>query len=235
MCAADICVRIRAAPMGTTGYENATAKTPWPTSAVREPRRLLRVADHHRDDRVLARQDVEAELGHPPTELARVRREALAEVVGALDQIERLEARTDDRRREAVREEVRASALAEQLDDLPAPRDVPAARAADGLAERAREDVDPRRRRRAVRASRARRARRSRPRASRRPERARRGGRRARRSRRASRGSRPSRRRRRSRRADAGHPRSLRAAPRAPPCRRSRTAPAAPCRVGSRR
>ena len=48
----------------------------------------------------------------------------------------------DDRRGEGVREEVRARALAEQLDDLAAARDVAAAGAAERLAERAGEDVD---------------------------------------------------------------------------------------------
>ena len=48
----------------------------------------------------------------------------------------------DDRRREAVREQVRPRALAQQLDDLAPAGDVAAARAADRLAERAGEDVD---------------------------------------------------------------------------------------------
>ena len=59
-----------------------------------------------------------------------------------LDQVERGEARRDDGRCEAVREEVGPRALAQQLDDLAAAGDVSAARAADRLAERAGHDVD---------------------------------------------------------------------------------------------
>ncbi len=68
-------------------------------------------------------------------------RRRVAELVGALDQVESPQAGADDRRRDAVREQVRPSALPQQLDDLAAAGDVAAARAADRLAERAGEDV----------------------------------------------------------------------------------------------
>ena len=80
------------------------------------------VADHHGHDRMLAGEDVEPELGHAGAEVGGVVAEVVAQLGGALDQIERGEARGDDRRGEAVREEVGAGALAEQLDDLGARR-----------------------------------------------------------------------------------------------------------------
>src|SRR5579862_8482967 len=69
--------------------------------------------------------------------------ETVAQLVRALDQLERAQARAGDRRRHRVGEEIRTGALAEQLDDLAAAGDVAAARTADRLAERAGEDVDP--------------------------------------------------------------------------------------------
>src|SRR5690606_6336115 len=49
----------------------------------------------------------------------------------------------DDRGRQRVAEQVRARAVAQQLDDLAAGGDEPARGAAEGLAEGAGEDVDP--------------------------------------------------------------------------------------------
>src|SRR3954447_14929045 len=100
------------------------------------------VADHHRHDRVLAGKDVEAELGHAGPEVGGVLAQRVAQLRGGLDQLERLDAGRCDRRGDAVGEQVRTGALAEELDDLAPARDVAAARAADRLAEGPGQDVD---------------------------------------------------------------------------------------------
>ena len=64
------------------------------------------------------REDVEAELGHPARKRAVFVAEPVAQLVRALDQLERAQAGGGDRRRDAVREEVRPGALAQELDDL---------------------------------------------------------------------------------------------------------------------
>ena len=73
-----------------------------------------------------------------------------------LEQIQHPQAHAGDDRRNAVREQVGARALAQPLDDFLARGDVAAAGAAQRLAERAGQDVDPRQRRRSARACRAR-------------------------------------------------------------------------------
>ena len=105
--AAEICVRIRAVPSGTTGYENATAKTPCLTRAAES-----RAAAE-------ASPTITGTIGWSPGSTSNpspscapgtsgVLPEAPAQVVGALDQVERPQARADDHGGHAVREEVRA-------------------------------------------------------------------------------------------------------------------------------
>ena len=77
------------------------------------------------------------------SETTRVLLQPVAQLGRGLDQLERGEARRDDGRGEAVREEVWPRPLPEELDDLGSARDVPAARPAHRLAERPRDDVDP--------------------------------------------------------------------------------------------
>src|SRR4051794_20921747 len=101
-----------------------------------------RVPHHDGDDRVSALDDVEAGLPHRATEARRVRPELVAQLRRPFDELDRLQAGRGDRRSDAVREQVRPGALAEELDDLPAPRDIPARSAAHRLAKRAREDID---------------------------------------------------------------------------------------------
>src|SRR4051794_33304784 len=81
-----------------------------------------RVPHHHGDDRVGALDDDEAGLRHRVTEACRVRPELVAQLRRALDELDRLQAGRGDQRSDAVREQVRPGALAEELDDLPAPR-----------------------------------------------------------------------------------------------------------------
>jgi hypothetical protein len=161
------------------------------------------LADHHRDDRVVAGPARRTRARHLRAERSRVRPER-SRVVGALDQVERAEARATTTGRDAVREEIRPARWRRMSTISCRPTRSPPLCASDRLAERAREDVDARRRRRSCAVCPAPlRARRTHRRESRPRARARRGARRARRSRRASRGSRPSRRRRRSRSAGA--------------------------------
>ena len=142
--------------------------------------------EHHRNDRMLRRA-----RGRSPAPSSRARkrspfalhapaqRRAFVALPAASSTSQR---RRGDAGRERVREEIRARALAQQLDDFRAPGGVAARRAAQRLAERAGDDVDA-----ALDAAELRRAapaarRRSRPRASRRPSPARRACRRDRRS-----------------------------------------------------
>ncbi len=86
--------------------------------------------------------DVEAGVRHRAAEAGGVGPEAVTQLRRALHQLDRLQPGGGDRRRDAVREQVRPSALAEELDDLAAARDVAAGGSSHRLAERAREHVD---------------------------------------------------------------------------------------------
>src|SRR4029079_2028219 len=86
--------------------------------------------------------DVEPRLRHGSAEPGRVGPQPVAQLGRALDELDRLEARRCDGWSDAVREEIRPGALAQQLDDLAATGDVAARRATHRLAERAGEDVD---------------------------------------------------------------------------------------------
>ena len=75
--------------------------------------------------------------------MSRVPAQLLPQLAGLGDQLQRAKARPHDRRRDAVREQVRPRALAQHVHDRRARGDVAAARAAHRLAERAGQDVDP--------------------------------------------------------------------------------------------
>ena len=60
--AADICVRMRAWPFGTTGKKKPATNNPRSSSACSQVLRALRLAQHHRNDRRLAGRDSEAGL-----------------------------------------------------------------------------------------------------------------------------------------------------------------------------
>ncbi len=81
--------------------------------------------------------------GHPFPELAGVGHQLVAQFRAFGEQIEDGDAGTDDRRRESVAEEVGAGALPQELDDFLATRGEAAGCAAQRLAERRRDDVDP--------------------------------------------------------------------------------------------
>ena len=115
------------------------------------------VAEHDRDDGVLAGQDVEFALRSSPAGRSACFRgvDRAARTISPAS-FERLERCAGDCRGEGVGEQVGPRALAKQVDDLPAAAGVAAAGAAEGLAERAGEDVDAAHRRRDARACRGR-------------------------------------------------------------------------------
>ena len=80
--------------------------------------------------------------GHLLAEIGGVGAQGFAEVVGRGEQIEDGERGGDDRRGERVRKEIRAGALAEELDDFFAAGGVASAGAAEGFAEGPGDDVD---------------------------------------------------------------------------------------------
>ena len=103
----------------------------------------LRVAQHDRDDRVFARQEVEPQpRSRPCAPVGRVFEEPCAQVVARLDQIRSasIPAATIDGR-QGVGEEVGPRALAQQVDHRLRPGDIAADRTAQRLAQRAGEDV----------------------------------------------------------------------------------------------
>ncbi len=78
----------------------------------------------------------------PCAEMPGIAVHALAQIRGALEQLEHPERRGRHGRRDAVGEQIRPGALAQPRDDLAARGHVAAAGAAERLAERAGEDVD---------------------------------------------------------------------------------------------
>ena len=82
------------------------------------------------------------DVAHRTPEPRGVRPEPVAQLGEPLHEVDRLQARGGNRRGDAVREEIRPRALAEQLDDLASAGDVPTRRATHRLAERSRDDVD---------------------------------------------------------------------------------------------
>src|SRR6185436_1311561 len=97
---------------------------------IRHPRGERGVAEHHRDDRVAARHEVEPVRGHLPTEPLAVRRNAPAEPAAlvALQKLEDAQRCRRDARRETVGEQIWTRPLAQELDDFPSPRSIAARR-----------------------------------------------------------------------------------------------------------
>ena len=86
-------------------------------------------------------QQIETQALHPLPEIPGIRMHAVAQILGAFEQLQNLQRRRRHRRRDAVGKEIGPRALAQPADDLLAGRDVSAARAAERLAESARQDV----------------------------------------------------------------------------------------------
>ena len=84
------------------------------------------VPDHHGHDQA-PREDVETELWKSAAEMRGVVAQVVPQLGGALNQVERGLARGDDHRRDAVREEVGAGALAEDFTSSSRAADVAAA------------------------------------------------------------------------------------------------------------
>ena len=105
--------------------------------------RQRRIAEHDRDDRVVGAGKREAELRHLRAEAVGIGVELLAQRIALLDQVEDLQRRARDRRHQRVGEEIGPRALAQPVDHFALARRVAAGRAAQRLAERAGDDVDP--------------------------------------------------------------------------------------------
>src|SRR5258705_3792038 len=90
---------------------------------------------------MLAGQQLEPELREPRPEILRVVEKARAQVARLLEKIEHLETRSRDDRRNTVGKKIGPRALPQPADDRGPPRDVTAAPAAEGLAERPGENV----------------------------------------------------------------------------------------------
>ena len=100
------------------------------------------LAHDDRDDRRLAVERLEAGLRKSSAERNRVRMEPVDEGRLGAEHTHRGECAAGDRGRDRVREELRPRALREQVADLVRGRDEAAGGASEGLAERARDDVD---------------------------------------------------------------------------------------------
>ena len=101
------------------------------------------VAQHDGHDGVGAGLDVEAGPRHAGAEVAGVVHQAIAQIGRPRQQVEDRQRGAGHHRRQAVGEQVGARALAQQVDDVPAGRREAAGGAAQGLAERRGDDVDP--------------------------------------------------------------------------------------------
>src|SRR5580704_14989 len=103
------------------------------------------IAEHHRDDRMLAGLEVESRPREAGAEEARVVEQLRAQLRGVLEELEHGKTRSRDHRRDAVGKEVRPRALPQPLDDFLTRGDVAATAAPQSLAEGAGENVDARR------------------------------------------------------------------------------------------
>src|SRR5580700_3157210 len=102
---------------------------------LREVDRQRRLAQHNRDDGMLAGKQIESQALHLRAVVAGVRVQPLAQIGRTFQQIEHPQRCRGDRRRDAVREQIGARPLAQPADDFLARGDVAAAGAAESLAE----------------------------------------------------------------------------------------------------
>src|ERR1700689_844447 len=113
--AADIWVRMRAWPFGTTGKKNPATNTPRSSRAW--ARSCARCAQHHRNDRRLPGHDTESSLLDAFAKATRMVLEQSAPAVGADRNLERLERSGGERGRERIGKEVGPSSLPQEIDD----------------------------------------------------------------------------------------------------------------------
>ena len=92
------------------------------------------LAQHDGHNRVLPRPDIEPRPGCPLAKLPRVRRQSIAQLRRAGDQIQHRQTRAHDYRRQRVAEQIRPRAVAQQFNNLTPPRREPARRPAQRLA-----------------------------------------------------------------------------------------------------
>ena len=102
----------------------------------------LGIAQHDRDDRMLARQKVETGVAHSGAEAFGIVEQAGAQIVAPGHHVECLQRGPGNRRRDRVGEKIGPRTLAQHVDDFLARCGEPAHRAAQRLAQRAGDDVD---------------------------------------------------------------------------------------------
>jgi hypothetical protein len=95
---------------------------PAPEHALGEVRRERRIAEHDRNDRMLAGQQIETQPCIPARKCAALRVHALAQVGELLEQIEHPDRRGGHRRRDAVGEQIRPRSLAQPARRFPCAR-----------------------------------------------------------------------------------------------------------------
>ncbi len=88
-------------------------------------------------------RELESEARHLAAKVLGVACELLAQVVARLDEVQHRERGMGDRRHEGIREEIRARAVAQPRHDFARARRIAARRAAERLAERAGQELDP--------------------------------------------------------------------------------------------
>ena len=135
-------VRTRALSRATVGNAMPCAKTPSCEQAVRQLHRQRAVADDDRGDRAFAQAGVEAERLQSGLEEPRVLPQPVDDLRFLLQHVQRRDARGRDGGRVRCREEKRARAVIEELDQRAAAGDV-AAKRADRLRQRADLDIHP--------------------------------------------------------------------------------------------
>jgi hypothetical protein len=99
--------------------------------------------EHHRRDGVRAGQQVEAGRRHQLPEERAVGAQGRSGLTGGCHEIEGGQRAGDDGRGDRVGEQVGTRALTQQVDHFPVARDVATGGTAEGLAQRAGDDVDP--------------------------------------------------------------------------------------------
>ena len=98
----------------------------------------FRFAQHHRNDRVFAGQEIETGLAHAGAKAIGIVKKLGAQIIALLGQINGLDRGGNDGRRQGIGKEIGARALAHEIDDGFCSCDVTAGGAAQRLAQACR-------------------------------------------------------------------------------------------------
>ena len=128
--------------LGDDGVEEADDVDAFVEQGAGELLGELCVVQHDRDNRMIAGTQVESGCVHAFPEVAGIGFDAIAQDVGSREDLEDLDAGGDQRRWQGIGEQVRARALAQQVDDFATAGGKAAGAAAERLAQSRRVDVD---------------------------------------------------------------------------------------------